>query len=276
MSNDKFKYKKINKNHKSIVQISDNIRIGHPEETLFISGPCSVESLEQIEQVAETLVRNNISILRAGCFKPRTSPYSFMGLGQKGIELLCHVRDKYGLKIITEVRDSTQVDMVIEHADIIQIGAKAMWDYGIHEACGNTDKPVLLKRHFGASLKEFCQISEFIINHGNENVILCERGVRGFNKETRFILDVCGVEWLKEHTHLPILLDPSHAMGLRYAVKNLTLASCALGVDGIMIEAHPHPDEAKSDSAQQVNLHTLEEILSASSRVLHSVGKRLV
>ncbi len=275
MSTD-FKYMKKNDGHKTIIDLGGDLRIGHPNETLFISGPCSIESLEQIETVAEVLVKNNIKIMRAGCFKPRTSPYSFMGLGEQGLELLSHVRSKYGLKIITEVRDSTQVDLVLEHADIIQIGSKAMWDYGIHAACGNSNKPVLLKRHFGASLKEFCQISEFIINHGNENVILCERGVRGFNKQSRFLLDVCGVEWLKKHTHLPILLDPSHAMGESYAIKNLTLSCCALGVDGIMIESHPVPEEAKSDSAQQVTLGALEDIIDASKLVLGAVGKKLV
>jgi 3-deoxy-7-phosphoheptulonate synthase len=271
-----YKYIKKETEHKTIINIDNGISIGKSDETLFISGPCSIESLEQIETVAQTLVRNNIKILRAGCFKPRTSPYSFMGLGEKGLELLSYIRKKYGLKIITEVRDSTQVDIVLEHADIIQIGSKAMWDYGIHKACGNSDKPILLKRHFGASLKEFCQISEFIMVHGNENIILCERGVRGFNKETRFLLDVCGVEWLKKHTHLPILLDPSHAMGHRYAVKNLTLACCALGVDGIMIESHPNPPKAKSDSAQQVDLDALTDIVDASRVVLQSIGKRLV
>lgn len=272
----KFKYEKKKDSDKTIINIDDNIRIGHPSETLFISGPCSIESLEQIEKVAEVLVKNNIKILRAGCFKPRTNPYSFMGLGQEGLELLSHVREKYGLKIITEVRDSTQVDLVLEYADIVQIGSKAMWDYGIHAACGRSDKPILLKRHFGASLKEFCQISEFIVNHGNENVILCERGIRGFNKETRFLLDVCGVEWLKKHTHLPVLLDPSHAMGYKYGIKNLTLACCALGVDGIMIEAHPQPEKAKSDSAQQITLNTLSDIIKSSKAVLQSVGKKLV
>ena len=271
-----FKYKKKNDLHKSIIKIDDKVRIGHPSETLFISGPCSIESLEQIEKVAEVLVKNDIKVLRAGCFKPRTSPYSFMGLGIEGLKLLSHVREKFGLKIITEVRDSTQVDLVIEHADIIQIGSKAMWDYGVHEACGKSGKPILLKRHFGATLKEFCQISEFIIKHGNEKVILCERGIRGFNKETRFLLDVCGVEWLKKHTHLPILLDPSHAMGHSYAVQNLTLACCALGVDGIMIESHPIPSKAKSDAKQQVNLSKLEEIIKTSKAVLSSVGRKLV
>lgn len=272
----KYKYLKEDENHKSIIKIGDDIQIGHPDETLFISGPCSIESLEQIEEVARTLVKNNIKVIRAGCFKPRTSPYSFMGLGKEGLEMLVHIRNKYGLKIITEVRDSTQVDLVIEHADIIQIGSKAMWDYGIHAACGRSKKPILLKRHFGSTLKEFCQISEFIMTHGNDNIILCERGVRGFNKETRFLLDVCGVEWLKKHTHLPVLLDPSHAMGYRYGIKNLTLACCALGVDGIMIEAHPTPDIAKSDAAQQVDLNTLEQIVNASKNILNSVGKKLV
>lgn len=270
------KYLKENENHKSIVKISDDISIGDPNKTLFISGPCSIESEEQIRQVCKKLVENNIKILRAGCFKPRTNPYSFMGLGKAGLDMLSEMRDEFGLKIITEVRDSSHVDLVLEKSDIVQIGAKAMWDYGIMEAVGKTKKPVLLKRHFGATLTEFCRMAEFILNFGNPNVILCERGIRVFGSETRFSLDVCGVEWLKKNTHLPILLDPSHAMGHRYAIKNLVLSCMALNVDGIMIESHPNPDSAKSDASQQIQIGELNDIVSSSKLVLKAINKKLV
>ncbi|MEE2975643.1 MAG: 3-deoxy-7-phosphoheptulonate synthase [Thermodesulfobacteriota bacterium] len=270
------KYQKDHPNHKSSISISNDITIGNPDQTIFISGPCSVESIDQLEVTAENLIKNNIKIIRAGCFKPRTNPYSFFGLGSEGLDLLCDIRSKYGLKIITEVRDSSHVDEVIEKSDIVQIGAKAMWDYGIMEACGKSNKPVLLKRHFGATVTEFCKMAEFILNYGNENVVLCERGIRSFGTETRFTLDVCGIEWLKANTHLPIIVDPSHAMGYRYAIKNLVLASLALNVDGIMIESHPSPENAKSDADQQIPLCELESIIQSSKTVLSSINKELI
>jgi len=218
------------------IQITDDISIGgNTNNTIMIAGPCSIESEEQIEQVAQMLVKNNIKVLRAGAFKPRTSPYSFFGLGVEGLKLLRKVGDKYGLKIITEVRDSTQVKDVIKYADIIQIGAKAMWDYGILAAVSKTDKPVMIKRAFGAKVQEVAQIAEFILNGRNENVLICERGIRSFETGTRFTLDLCGVAWLKEHTNLPIILDPSHAMGYAYGVADLTRACTALIVTGKQI-----------------------------------------
>ena len=181
------------------VKLADNLTIGGiTGNTVMIAGPCSIESKEQIEQVAEMLVKNGVRILRAGAFKPRTSPYAFMGLAEEGLKLLREVGDKYNLKIITEIRDSTQADMVIEYTDIIQTGAKAMWDYGMLAAVAKSNKPVMIKRAFGARVQEFAQIAEFVLNGGNDNVILCERGIRSFETATRFTLDLCGVAWLKQ------------------------------------------------------------------------------
>ena len=242
----------------------------------MIAGPCSIESREQVEQVAQMLVRNGIKILRAGAFKPRTNPYSFMGLGEEGLKMLREVGDKYDLKVITEIRDSTQAEMVIEYTDIIQTGAKAMWDYGMLEAVGKSNKPVMIKRAFGARVQEFAQIAEFVLNHGNENVILCERGIRSFETATRFTLDLCGVAWLKEKTNLPIILDPSHAMGYAYGVADLSRACVAMGVDGLIIETHPNPSIAKSDADQQLTLEAFEAMHQSLKPIAAAINKNLI
>lgn len=249
---------------------------GDTNNTVMIAGPCSIESREQIEQVAEMLVRNGVKVLRAGAFKPRTNPYSFMGLGEEGLKMLREVGDKYNLKVITEIRDSTQAQMVIEYTDIIQTGAKAMWDYGMLEAVGKSNKPVMIKRAFGARVQEFAQIAEFVLNHGNENVILCERGIRSFETATRFTLDLCGVAWLKEKTNLPIILDPSHAMGYSYGVADLTRACVAMGVDGLIIETHPNPLIAKSDAEQQLTLEEFESMYKTLQPIATAVGRTII
>jgi 3-deoxy-7-phosphoheptulonate synthase len=259
------------------IKLADDLYIGgDTNNTVMIAGPCSIESREQVEQVAQMLVRNGIKILRAGAFKPRTNPYSFMGLGEEGLKMLREVGDKYDLKVITEIRDSTQAEMVIEYTDIIQTGAKAMWDYGMLEAVGKSNKPVMIKRAFGARVQEFAQIAEFVLNHGNENVILCERGIRSFETATRFTLDLCGVAWLKEKTNLPIILDPSHAMGYAYGVADLTRACVAMGVDGLIIETHPNPAVAKSDAEQQLNLNEFETMYNSLKPIATAINKNLI
>lgn len=249
---------------------------GHTNNTIMITGPCSVESEEQISQSAELCKALGISILRAGCFKPRTSPYTFQGMGLEGLKLLNKMREQYELKIITEVRDASHVDDVIEYADIIQIGAKSMYDHGILRKCGKTRKPVLLKRGFGATLQEFVQCAEFILSGGNENVILCERGIRTFETKTRFTLDLCGVAFLKEQTNLPIILDPSHAMGIAYGVPDLTRACLAMGIDGLLIETHPNPAVAKSDAAQQLNHQQFTDLYKSLPAIADAVGRSIV
>jgi 3-deoxy-7-phosphoheptulonate synthase len=259
------------------VKLADDLFIGgNTNNTVMVAGPCSIESREQIEQVAEMLVKNNIRVLRAGAFKPRTSPYSFMGLGEEGLKMLREVGDKYNLKVITEIRDASQAEMVIEYTDIIQTGAKAMWDYGMMKAVGKSNKPVMLKRSFGARVQEFAQMAEFVLDHGNENVILCERGIRSFETATRFTLDLCGVAWLKEKTNLPIILDPSHAMGYAYGVPDLTRACVAMGVDGLIIETHPNPLVAKSDAEQQLDLLQFETLYKSLQPIALAVGRQIV
>lgn len=259
------------------IKFSDAVTIGGgTNHTMMITGPCSVESEEQIDAVAQFCVSQGVKVLRAGCYKPRTSPYTFQGLGHKGLILLAKMRDKYGLKIITEVKDATHVDDVIEFADIIQIGAKAMYDHGILRACSKIQKPIVLKRGFGSTLQEFVQSAEFILSGGNSNVALCERGIRTYETKTRFTLDLCGVAYLKEHTNLPIILDPSHAMGYAYGVPDLTRACVAMGIDGLLIETHPTPKEAKSDASQQLNFEEFTALKKSLDKVAESVGRKMI
>ena len=249
---------------------------GTTNNTLMITGPCSIESMEQITQSAELLKKHNLTTLRAGCYKPRTSPYSFQGLGLEGLKMLGKIRDQYGYNIITEVRDSTHIDQVIEYSDIIQVGAKAMYDQGILRKCGKSGKPVLIKRGFGTTLQEFVQSAEFVLSGGNENVMLCERGIRTFETKTRFTLDLCGVAWLKENTNLPVILDPSHALGYRYGIADLTRACVAMGVDGLLIESHPDPSVAKSDAAQQLNFDQFTSMFESLQPVANAVGRNII
>lgn len=249
---------------------------GKQQNTMMISGPCSIESEEQITQSAELLNGLGISTLRAGCYKPRTSPYSFQGLGLEGLKLLDKIRAQYGLNIITEVRDATHVDDVIAYADIVQIGAKAMYDQGILRKCAKADKPVLLKRHFGATLQEFVQAAEFVLSGGNSQVMLCERGIRTFETKTRFTLDLCGVAYLKTYTNLPVILDTSHAMGFAYGVPDLTRACMAMGVDGLLIETHPDPSVAKSDASQQLDHQEFTAMYQSLQPIADSIGRNII
>ena len=261
---------------KRTVQLGPVTVGGSTNNTVMITGPCSVESEEQITQAAELCVQLGVKILRAGCYKPRTSPYSFQGMGLDGLKLLAKMREKYGLAIITEVRDASHVDDIIEYSDIIQIGAKAMYDQGILRRCGTTQKPVLLKRGFGSTLQEFVQAAEFVLSGGNPNVVLCERGIRTFETKTRFTLDLCGVAFLKQETNLPVVLDPSHAMGYAYGVPDLTRACLAMGVDGLLIETHPNPAVAKSDASQQLNFPEFTALYNSLKPIAGAIGHQLV
>jgi 3-deoxy-7-phosphoheptulonate synthase len=254
-----------------------NVTIGgNTGNTLMISGPCSVESEEQIRQSASLLKANGLTALRGGCYKPRTSPYSFQGMGLEGLKLLVKMREEFGFAVVTEARDATHIHEIIEHADVVQIGAKAMYDQGILRACAKSQRTVLIKRGFGSTLQEFVQAAEFVLAGGNENVVLCERGIRTFETGTRFTLDLCGVEWLKHYTNLPVILDPSHAMGYAYGVAGLTRACAALGVDGLLVEVHPNPKVAKSDASQQLDHAEFEQLLKNVRPVAEAVGYRLV
>jgi 3-deoxy-7-phosphoheptulonate synthase len=249
---------------------------GSANNTIVIAGPCSVESENQIRESANFMQSLGITALRGGCYKPRTSPYSFQGLGLEGLKLLAKMREEFGFTIVSEVRDATHVNEVIEHADVIQVGAKSMYDHGILRACAKTTKPVLIKRGFGTTLQEFAQAAEFVLSGGNPNVMLCERGIRTFETKTRFTLDLCGVAWLKEYTNLPIILDPSHALGYRYGISDLSKACVAMGIDGLLVEVHPDPAVAKSDAAQQLYHDQFKQLLHDIKPVADAVGRNIL
>jgi 3-deoxy-7-phosphoheptulonate synthase len=258
------------------VKIGNAVIGGNTGNTLVIAGPCSVESEEQIRQSATFLKSLGLTALRGGCYKPRTSPYSFQGLGKEGLKLLAKMREEFGFSIVTEARDATQIDEIIEYTDVIQIGAKAMYDQGILRASSKANKPVLLKRGFGSTLQETVQAAEFILSGGNEQVVICERGIRTFETNTRFTLDLCGVSYLKEHTNLPVILDPSHAMGFAYGVPDLARACVAMGVDGLLIETHINPKVAKSDASQQLTHEQFKEMFDSIQAIAKAVGRKII
>ncbi len=242
----------------SIVEV-DGVKIG--KDFTIMAGPCAVENEEQIMMVAEFLAEMGIKILRGGAYKPRTSPYSFQGLGKEGLKLLRRAADEYGLLTITEVLNSRDVELVAQYADILQIGSRNSQNYELLRAIGKCDRPAVLKRGFGNTIKELLYSAEYILNEGNEKVILCERGIRTFEPETRFTLDIAAVPVVKEMSHLPIIVDPSHPAGKRSLVAPLAKAAYAVGAHGIMVEVHPQPEKALSDSAQQLNFQEFKGLL---------------
>ena len=260
----------------------------HPEDTVIkvngleiggksivvIAGPCSVESKEQLLKTAEFVKSRNCKILRGGAFKPRTSPYSFLGLGKKGLEILKYVKEKTGLLIITEVLSTEEVEMVAEVADILQIGTRNMFNYRLLQRVGRTDKPVLLKRGFHAKISEFLNCAEYILKEGNSKVILCERGIRTFDSEfTRNTLDLTAIPVLKKESHLPVIVDPSHGTGRRDLVIPMSKAAIAAGADGLMVEVHPKPEEALSDGFQSLNSEMFEKLIEEIEPIVKAVGK---
>jgi 3-deoxy-7-phosphoheptulonate synthase len=233
--------------------------IGGPAPVL-IAGPCSVETQEQTFACAETVQRAGGHLLRGGCFKPRTSPHSFQGLGHEGLDVLVEAGRAHDLPIITEVLKPQDVPVVARRADVLQIGARNMQNFSLLKAVGRADRPVMLKRGLTATLDEWLGAAEYILHHGNPEVLLCERGIRTFGEATRFTLDVSSVPVLKERTHLPVVVDPSHASGERRWVPALAKAALAAGADGLMVETHPKPEEALSDGPQALTFETLHDL----------------
>src|SRR5690349_10400732 len=240
----------------------------HPEDTVIrvldavigdgsltmMAGPCSVESRDQLFETADAVAAAGATILRGGAFKPRTSPYAFQGLGIQGLRYLAEARERTGLPVITEVMESNQVDIIAEYADILQIGTRNMQNYSLLRDCGRVARPVMLKRGYGATVEEWLMAAEYIVSSGNPNVILCERGIRTFETYTRNTMDLAAVPLLDRLTHLPVIVDPSHATGKRWLVPALAMGGVAVGADGVMVEVHPDPDAALSDAEQQLDL----------------------
>jgi len=248
----------------------------HPENTVIhvldatigdgsltvMAGPCSVESRDQLFETARSVKAAGATVLRGGAFKPRTSPYSFQGLGVEALRYLADARDELGIPVITEVMEPNQVDIVAEYADILQIGTRNMQNYSLLTAVGRVARPVMLKRGYGATVEEWLMAAEYIVSSGNPNVILCERGIRTFETYTRNTMDLAAVPLVRHLSHLPVIVDPSHATGKRWLVKPLAIGGVAVGADGVMVEVHPSPDDALSDAEQQLTLGQFDELMA--------------
>src|SRR6266540_2027499 len=248
----------------------------HPEDTVIrvldavigdgsltvMAGPCSVESREQLFETADAVKAAGATILRGGAFKPRTSPYAFQGLGVQALRYLAEARDRTGLPVVTEVMEPSQVDIVAEYADILQIGTRNMQNYSLLTAVGRVARPVMLKRGYGATIEEWLMAAEYIVSSGNPNVVLCERGIRTFETYTRNTMDLTAVPVLQGLTHLQVIVDPSHATGKRRLVEPMAVAGIGAGADGVMVEVHPRPDDALSDSEQQLDLPMFRSLMA--------------
>jgi 3-deoxy-7-phosphoheptulonate synthase len=256
------------------------VRVGDVEvggaAVVVMAGPCSVESREQIERSAELVAAAGIRILRGGAFKPRTSPYSFQGLGEEGLKLLREAADRHGLLVVSEVMDQTQIDLVAQYADILQVGARNMQNFNLLKELGLRRKPVLLKRGISATIEELLLSAEYILSGGNYDVMLCERGIRTFESATRNTMDISAIPVVKKISHLPILADPSHGTGRRDHVLPLARAAVAAGADGLLVEMHPDPDRALSDGAQSLMPGQLVELMEQLRAIAPVVGRALL
>jgi 3-deoxy-7-phosphoheptulonate synthase len=255
----------------SIVNVA-GVRFGG-SEIVVIAGPCAVESSEQLSETALYVKAAGAKILRGGAFKPRTSPYSFQGMGEEGLKLLAQVRKETGLPVVTEVMDTRQVELVASYADMIQIGSRNMQNYPLLKEAGLCHKPILLKRGMMATIEEFLLAAEYILNQGNDQVILCERGIRTFETSTRNTLDLSAVPMLKHLTHLPVIVDPSHGTGIRWMVSPLSKAAVAVGADGLIIEVHYHPEQAICDGFQSLRLDEFSQLMTDLKKIALATGK---
>jgi 3-deoxy-7-phosphoheptulonate synthase len=247
-------------------------RIGG-EHFALIAGPCTVESRDQTLDTARIVAAAGATMFRGGAYKPRTSPYSFQGLGRAGLRILAEAREETGLPIVTELMDTTELDAIVEVADVIQIGARNMQNYALLTEVGRSGVPVMIKRGLSATLEELLMAAEYVLKEGNEKVLLCERGIRTFETAYRFTLDLTAIPVLKEMTHLPVVVDPSHAAGRRSLVEPLSLAAAAAGADGIIVETHPNPDEAICDGPQQLVADTFGAYADKVERAANLAGK---
>jgi len=270
-------YKQVSREWKeenTVVSLPNGTRLGGKEIALM-AGPCAVENEEQILGIARTLMEMGATILRGGAFKPRSSPYSFQGLGVKGLELLAKAREETGMAIVTEALDVETADHVAEYADILQVGARNMQNYPLLRKVGRIGKPILLKRGLSATIEELLLAAEYVIAEGNPHVILCERGVRSFDTQTRNLLDLTAIPVVKSLSHLPIIADPSHGTGLRAKVTPMARAAVAAGADGLMVEVHPDPNRALSDGAQSLYPEQFRELLDQIRVIARAIDREL-
>ena len=270
-------YKKVSREWRpegTVVDLPNGVQIGG-EDIVIMAGPCAVESREQILETACRVAAAGATVLRGGAFKPRTSPYSFQGMGQEGLELLAEARDETGLAVVTEALDPEGAVLVAKYADVIQIGARNMQNYSLLRAVGRAGKPVLLKRGMAATLKELLLAAEYIVAEGESRVILCERGVRNFDNHAKNLFDLTAVVTVKEVSHLPIIADPSHGTGARSKVGPMARASVAAGADGLLLEVHPDPSTAVSDGQQSLNLDQFDELMGELNMIAGAIGRRI-
>lgn len=260
---------------KERTQINVNGVVIGGNDVVVMAGPCSVENEEMIMLTARAIKAANGKILRGGAFKPRTSPYSFQGLGEEGLKVLSQAGKETGLPVVTEVLDPRDVELVIQYTDILQIGTRNMTNYPLLTEVGRTKLPVLLKRGLSSTVEEFLLAAEYILSRGNHRVILCERGIRTFEQSTRFTLDLTAVPLIQELSHLPIIVDPSHGTGRWQLVPSMAKAAIAAGADGLIIEVHPEPDKALSDGAQSLNIPMFQTLMGELVKVAEAVGRGL-
>jgi 3-deoxy-7-phosphoheptulonate synthase len=258
----------------SIVRVGETTLVGGMEVAVM-AGPCAIESEEQIEACAQFVAGSGAQILRGGAFKPRSSPYSYQGLGLDGLKMLRKAADRHGLAVVTEVMTIEQIETISEYADLLQVGARNMQNYPLLTALGHAGKPVLLKRGMSATIQEWLMSAEYILTEGNPDVILCERGIRTFETATRNTLDLSAVPVIKHLSHLPVIVDPSHGVGIRRYVAPMAHAAVASGADGIMIEIHPNPDKALSDGPQSLTFEEFGLLMNRCRIIATTIGRRL-
>ncbi len=271
-------YKLVSRQHhpeRSTVHVGSGearVAIG-PDTFTFVAGPCAVESAQQTLEAAEMAKAAGARLLRGGAFKPRTSPYAFQGLGLRGLEILADVREVTGLPVVTEIVDSRDVEVICEHADMLQVGTRNMANFGLLQAVGECGKPVLLKRGMTATIEEWLMAAEYVAQRGNLDIVLCERGIRTFEPATRSTLDISAVPLVQASSHLPVLVDPSHGGGRRDLVVPLSRAAIGVGADGILVDVHPDPETALCDGPQSVNGKDLRDLASAVRRLVPALGR---
>ena len=264
----------LKKNQETTIVKVNGVEFGG-SKVVIVAGPCAVESQEQLFETARSVELNGANVLRGGAFKPRSSPYSFQGLEKEGLRLLSQIRKETGLPVVTEAMDTRQIELVAEYADMIQIGSRNMQNFPLLKEAGMCGKPVLLKRGMMATIEEFLNAAEYVLHHGNDQVVLCERGIRSFETSTRNTLDLSAVPMLKHVTHLPVIVDPSHGTGVRWMVPAMAKAAVAVGADGLIMEVHYNPEEALCDGEQSLSLDEFENLMSELPKIAEAVGRQI-
>lgn len=269
-------FKKVNRKIKPTDTIVDcsGVLVGG-SNIVIIGGPCAVESYEQMDITTQAVKQAGAKMLRAGAFKPRTSPYSFQGMGKSGLEILKDMKMKYGLPVVSEIMDVDDLDLFIEYVDVLQVGARNMQNFALLKELGKTNKPILLKRGLANTIEEWLMSAEYILAGGNPNVILCERGIRTFETQTRNTLDISAIPVVKKLTHLPIIIDPSHASGRWEYVESLAKGAIAAGADGLIVEVHPEPEKALSDGQQSLKPERFEDLVQVCKKIAFAIDRTL-